>query len=88
MSSEDMEIIYAVSAGLVIREGFGKKHGKERQDQTRQDGKVSTLRGQEMADPGKTESAIFFSVVNSGFNCVPRVGSPRHGVPDGRQPEE
>jgi hypothetical protein len=39
---------------------FDLKYGKTRQDQARQDGKVPTLPGQEMADPGKTESAIFF----------------------------
>jgi hypothetical protein len=37
-----------------------KKHGKAPQNQARQDGKVPTLPGQEMADSSKTESAIFF----------------------------
>jgi hypothetical protein len=32
---------------------FDLKHGKARQDQVRQDGKVPTLPGQEMVDSGK-----------------------------------
>jgi hypothetical protein len=40
---------------------FDLKHGKARQDQARQDGKVPTLLGQEMADLGKTGSAISFN---------------------------
>jgi hypothetical protein len=39
---------------------FDLQHGKARQDQARQDGKVPTLPGQEMADAGKTKSAVFF----------------------------
>jgi len=39
---------------------FDLKHGKARQDKVRQDGKVPTLPGQEMADLGKTGLAIFF----------------------------
>ncbi len=39
---------------------FDLKLGKAPQDQARPDGKAPILPGQEMADPGKTESAIFF----------------------------
>jgi hypothetical protein len=39
---------------------FDLQHGKARQDQARQDGKVPTLPGQEMADAGKTGLAIYF----------------------------
>jgi hypothetical protein len=39
---------------------FDLKHGKARQDQARQDGKVPTLPGQEMADSDKTGTAIYF----------------------------